>query len=114
MPVSVRDRPQNRLGTDDLPDGTRVRRQALDLPTAERGERLAEVDDGLRAPHRAAREREHEADDGADEKAADGQPPAPLDALPGRGEIDLLLAFELGGGAAVVHRLATLSAAQRH
>ena len=60
------------------------------------------------------REREHETDDGADEEAADGEPPAPLDALPGRGEIDLLLAFELGRGAAVVHRLATLSAAQRH
>ncbi len=99
----VRDVAENGFGADDLTDRARVRREALDLPAAERGERLAEVDDGLRAPHRASGEREHETDDRADEEASDRKPPALLDALPGRCEIDLLLAFELGRGAAVSH-----------
>ena len=67
---------ERRLGADDLADRPRVRREALDLPAAERREGLAEVDDRLRAPDVAAREREGDAEDGADDEPADRQPPA--------------------------------------
>ena len=112
MPLASRGVLQRRLGADDLADRAGVRRQALDLTAAQRRERLAEVDDRLRSPDRAARERERDPDDRPDDEAADREPPAQLQALPRGGEVDLLL-FESRGGASLMRR-ATLAAAQRH
>ena len=75
---------------------------------------LAEVDERLGLPNVSSREREQEADDSTCHESDDGEPPARLQAFPGRGEIDLLLALEVGYGLGGGHRAATLSAAQRH
>ena len=93
---------------DDLADRARVRGEALDLRVAARRERLAEKDDGLRAPGRPAAERDEVAQDGAHEEPGGREPPARDQGRPEAAEVQLLLGLEIGGR----HRAATLPEAQ--
>ena len=104
------------LAADDLAHGLRVRLQALDLAAAARGERLAEVEQRLGAEDVAAADRDEDAEDGADDEAADRQPPASRDARPGRPQVDLALGVEIDArlSADVAHRAATLAATHSH
>ena len=54
-------------------------------------ERLAEVDERLRAVDVAAPDRDEHAEDRAEDQSADREPPAGGDARPGRLEVDLAL-----------------------
>src|SRR4029079_5658713 len=79
------------LAGEDRARGLRVRLEALDLPAAGRGEGLPEVDQGLRLVDVSAPDRDEDAEDGAEDESADGQPPPRRHPVPGRAQVDLAL-----------------------